>query len=398
MDPRTNPYAPGAGTPPPELAGRDAAIEQAAVALDRIRAHRAARSLIFYGLRGVGKTVLLNRIRLDAEARGIVGVRIEAPEGRSLPALLAPALRASLMQLDRGEAIKAAGRKALSALGGFVSSLKVKYQDIQLGMDLGARKGLADSGDLDNDLGELLAAVGEAAAEKKTAIVLFIDELQYVVEDQLAALIMALHGASQLQLPVTMVAAGLPQLLGQMGRAKSYAERLFEYVPIDRLDSNAATAALCLPAERAGVDFSPDAIAEILSKTECYPYFLQEWGKHSWNVAERSPIRLGDARLANDRAIAELDASFFHVRFDRLSPSEKNYMRAMAELGPGPHRSGDIADLLGRKVTAVAPIRGKLIWKGMAYGPSHGDTAFTVPLFDEFMKRIMPNFSPRVSR
>jgi AAA ATPase domain len=398
MDPRTNPYAPGAGTPPPELAGRDAAIEQAAVALDRIREHRAARSLIFYGLRGVGKTVLLNRIRLDAEARGVVGVRIEAPEGRSLPALLAPALRASLIQLDRGEAIKAAGRKALSALGGFVSGLRVKYQDIQLGMDLGAREGLADSGDLDNDLGELLAAVGEAAAEQKTAIVLFIDELQYVLEDQLAALIMALHGASQLQLPVTMVAAGLPQLLGQMGRAKSYAERLFEYVPIDRLDSIAATAALCLPAERAGVDFRADAITEILSKTECYPYFLQEWGKHSWNVADRSPIRLEDARLANDRAIAELDASFFHVRFDRLSPSEKNYMRAMAELGPGPHRSGDIADLLGRKVTAVAPIRGKLIWKGMAYGPSHGDTAFTVPLFDEFMKRIMPNFLPRAAR
>ena len=350
-------------------------------------------------MRGVGKTVLLNRIRLDAEARGIVGVHIEAPEGRSLPALLAPALRASLMQLDRGEALKAASRKALSALAGFVSSLKLKYQDLQVGMDLTALKGLADSGDLDNDLSELLAAVGEAAAEQKTAIVLFIDELQYVVEDQLAALIMALHGASQRQLPVTMVAAGLPQLLGQMGRAKSYAERLFEYVPIDRLDPHAATAALCLPAEREGVTFSPEAVAEILDKTEGYPYFLQEWGKHSWNVADRSPIRLEDARLANDRAIAELDASFFHVRFDRLSPSEKNYMRAMAELGPGPHRSGDIADLLGRKVTAVAPIRGKLIWKGMAYGPSHGDTAFTVPLFDEFMKRIMPNFSPpRASR
>jgi AAA ATPase domain len=335
MDPRTNPYAPGAGTPPPELAGRDNAIEQAAVALDRIRDGRAARSLIFYGLRGVGKTVLLNRIRVDAEARGILAVRMEAPEERSLPALLAPPLRAALLRLDRGQAIKAAGHRALSALAGFVSGLKLKYQDIELGMDVSPEKGLADSGDLDNDLGDLITAVGEAAAERKTAIVLFLDELQYVPEYELAALIMALHSAtSQNQLPVTMVAAGLPQLLGRMGRAKSYSERLFEFVSIGRLDSGAATAALCVPAEKEGASFDPDAIAEILRQTECYPYFLQEWGKHSWNVAEQSPINFANAQDANQRAIAELDASFFRVRFDRLTPSEKRYMRAMAELGP----------------------------------------------------------------
>lgn len=392
MDPRTNPYAPGAGTPPPELAGRDHAIEQAAVALDRIRDGRVARSIIFYGLRGVGKTVLLNRIRVDAEARGIVVVRMEAPEERSLPALLAPSLRAALIRLDRGEAVKAGGRKALSALAGFISSLKVKFQDIELGMDVNPEKGLADSGDLDNDLEDLIAAVGEAAGERKTAIVLFIDELQYVPEGQLAALIMALHSASQTQLPITMVAAGLPQLLGRTGRAKSYSERLFEFVSIDRLDADAATAALCVPADKEGATFDRDAIAEILRQTHCYPYFLQEWGKHSWNVAERSPIGLKDAVLANQRAIAELDASFFRVRFDRLTPVEKRYMRAMAELGPGPHRSGDVAELLGRKVTSVAPMRSALISKGMIYGPSHGDTAFTVPLFDGFMKRIIPDF------
>jgi hypothetical protein len=260
MDPRTNPYAPGAGTPPPELAGRDAAIEQAAVALDRIRDGRAARSVIFYGLRGVGKTVLLNQIRVDAEARGIVAVSMEAPEERSLPALLAPSLRAALLRLDRGEALKAGTRRALSALAGFISRLKIKYQDIELAMDVPPEAGLADSGDLDNDLGDLIVTVGEAAAGRKTAIVLFIDELQYVPEDQLAALIMALHNAtSQKQLPVTMVAAGLPQLFGRMGRAKSYSERLFEFVSIGRLDAEAATAALCVPAEREGTTFNSDA-------------------------------------------------------------------------------------------------------------------------------------------
>lgn len=390
MDARQNPYAPGAGTPPPELAGRDDVVERAAIALDRIRAGRAARSLIFYGLRGVGKTVLLNKIRLEAEARGIASVRIEAPEERSLPALLAPALRTALFRLRRIDAVKDGLGKAMKALAGFVGALKVKYNDIEVGLDLPAEDGLADSGDLATDLADLIAAVGEAAAERGTSVALFIDELQYVPEEQLAALIMALHSANQAQLPVTMVAAGLPQLLGQTGRAKSYAERLFEFVEVDRLDGDAARAALCVPAEKEAVTFTEDAIAEIFAQTRGYPYFLQEWGKHSWNVANRSPIGRDDAVRATDEALAELDASFFRVRFDRLTPAEKAYMRAMADLGPGPHRSGDIAERLGRKVTTVAPIRNSLITKGMVYSPAHGDTAFTVPLFDGFMQRIMP--------
>jgi hypothetical protein len=390
MDPRTNPYAPGAGTPPPELAGRDGLIERAAIALDRIREGRAAKSLIFHGLRGVGKTVLLNRIRLDAEARGLATVRMEAPEERSLPAMIAPALRAALIRLDRLESAKSGMKKALRALVGFAKALKVKYQDIEVGLDLDAEKGLADSGDLDSDLSDLLAAAGEAAAERKTALVLFVDELQYVPEEQLASLITALHGANQARLPVTLVAAGLPQLIGQSGRAKSYAERLFDFVALDRLDAAAATVALRVPAEKEGVELEEDAIAEILAQTQCYPYFLQEWGKHSWNVARESPITAEDARLATEQALAELDASFFRVRFDRLTPTEKRYMRAMAELGEGPHRSGDVAERLGKKVTTVAPTRNGLIAKGMIYSPSHGDTAFTVPLFDGFMKRIMP--------
>jgi AAA ATPase domain len=392
MDPRTNPYSPGAGTPPPELAGRDGIIERAAIALDRVRAGRAARSLILYGLRGVGKTVLLNRIRIDAEARAIVTVRMEAPEERSLPALLAPALRAALLRLNRLEAVRAGAHKALRALAGFVGGMKVKYRDIEVALDAEPEKGLADSGDLNTDLTELLLAVGQAAAARKTAVVLFIDEMQYVAEDELAALITALHGANQAQLPVTLVAAGLPQLLGQTGRAKSYAERLFEFVSIDRLEKDAAKVALCVPAEKESVRFAPKAITAILEQTQCYPYFLQEWGKHSWNVAAASPISGAAAAAATEQALAELDSSFFRVRFDRLTPSEKRYLRAMAELGPGPHRSGDVAELLEKKVTTVAPTRNSLIAKGMIYSPSHGDTAFTVPLFDGFMKRIMPRF------
>jgi hypothetical protein len=394
MDPRLNPYAPGAGTPPPELAGRDDLIERAAIALDRIRSGRAARSVILYGLRGVGKTVLLNRIRLEAEARGLASVKIEAPEERSLPALLAPALRSALLRLDRGEAAKAGVQKALRGLAGFAKALKLKYADLEFGLDIEPEHGLADSGDLDTDLTDLIALVGEAAAERHTAVVLFIDELQYVREEQLAALITALHNASQAQLPITMVAAGLPQLVGLTGRAKSYAERLFEFVPVDRLDDDAAAAALTVPAAKEEVIYEPGAVQEILAQTRGYPYFLQEWGKHSWNVAESSPIRTIDSERATLEALAELDASFFRVRFDRLTPAEKRYLRAMAELGAGPHRSGDIAEALGSKVTTVAPVRNGLIAKGMIFSPAHGDTAFTVPLFDGFMKRIMPAGDP----
>lgn len=390
MDERKNPYAPGAGTPPPELAGRGALIERAAIALDRIREQRSARSFVFYGLRGVGKTVLLNRIRQSAEARGFACVQIEAPEDRSLPALLAPPMRAALIKLSSGKAIRAGLEKALMALAGFAGAMKMKYQDIEFGLDFKPRKGVADSGDLETDLADLLAIIGEAAMERGTAVILFIDELQYIKEAQLAALITALHRTSQNQLPVTMVAAGLPQLVGQTGRAKSYAERLFEFVHIDSLDDDAARTALCVPAEKEGVKYDDRAIDEILKQTKGYPYFLQEWGRHSWNIADASPIEYQDAKGATVAALAELDNSFFRVRFDRLTPAEKKYMRAMAELGPGPHRSGDIAQLLKKKVTTVAPMRNTLISKGMIYSPSHGDTAFTVPLFDGFMKRIIP--------
>lgn len=392
MDPRTNPYAPGAGAPPPELAGRDRIIETASIALDRMRNGLVARSLMLVGLRGVGKTVLLNRLHNDAERNGFATLMLEAPEKRSLPALLVPSMRAALLRLDRLAAGGDLAKRALRALGGFVRAMKVKYDDIEFGIDLGAEPGVADSGDLDADLVSLFQAVGEAARERRTAMVLFIDELQYVPEPQLAALITALHRCAQLTLPITMVGAGLPQLVGQMGRAKSYAERLFEFTPIGPLAPADAIRAISAPAERFGVAYDPAALQAILEQTGGYPYFLQEWGKHAWTCADASPISLADVNAATQQALAELDASFFRVRLDRLTPSEKRYLRAMAQLGPGPHRSGDIAHMLGREVQTVAPTRAKLIDKGMIYSPAHGDTAFTVPLFDAYLRRIIPAF------
>ncbi len=391
MDPRINPYAPGAGTQPPELAGRDDIIEKAAIALDRFRNGLAARSLLMVGLRGVGKTVLLTRIAQETEARGFVVVQIESPERRSLPALLIPSLRLALLKLDRIAAAGELAKKALRALGGFVGAMKVKYQDIEFGVDLGNEPGIADSGDLEHDLIDLFVELGRAAKEKKTAVVFFIDELQYVEEEQFAALITALHKCAQLQLPIALIGAGLPQLVGRAGRAKSYAERLFEYPEIGPLKESEARRALVVPAKELGVGYEEGALEEILAQTKAYPYFLQEWGKHSWHCADASPITREDAISATELAIQELDASFFRVRFDRLTPAEKRYLRAMAELGEGPHRSGDIAHLLNRDVQAVAPIRATLIGKGMMYSPSHGDNSFTVPLFDGYMKRVMPD-------
>ena len=201
---------------------------------------------------------------------------------------------------------------------------------------------------------------------------------------------MALHKCTQKQLPVTVVGAGLPQLVGQAGRAKSYAERLFEYPEIGPLAEAAAKQALVLPAEKLNVKYEQNALNEILEQTKGYPYFLQEWGKHSWQYSVSSPITIDDVKSASVLALSELDASFFRVRFDRLTPSEKKYLRAMAELGPGSHRSGDIAQLLKKGVQGVAPTRSSLINKGMIYSPDHGDNYFTVPLFDGYMKRIMP--------
>jgi AAA ATPase domain len=390
MDPVRNPYAPGAGTPPPELAGRDELREIIRIALERSRAGRPAKSILMVGLRGVGKTVLLDRMRDDAEASGIHTIRVEAPESRSLPAILAPQLRQALLRLSRNAQAKALAHRALRGLAGFAKALKVKYQDIEVGFDFEPEPGLADNGDLEHDLQALLEVTGVAAKEADTALAMFVDEMQYVEEEELAALITALHRTAQRRLPVVLVGAGLPQLPGRMGRAKSYAERLFDFPQVGALSGEAARVAIVKPANDQGVNVTDGALRRIIQETHRYPYFLQEWGKHAWDVAVASPITLRDVELASQSAVAALDDSFFRVRFDRLTPLEKRYLRAMAELGPGPHRSGDIADRLNREVTSLGPTRSQLIAKGMIWSPSHGDTAFTVPLFDEFMRRIMP--------
>lgn len=342
------------------------------------------------GLRGVGKTVLLDQMKDDAEASGIETLRIEAPENRSLPAILAPQLRLALLNLSRNEQAKALAQRALRALAGFAKSLKVKYGDIEVGYDFDPEPGLADNGDLEHDLQALLEAAGQAAQKAGTALALFIDELQYVKEEELAALITALHRATQRRLPVVLVGAGLPQLVGRMGQAKSYAERLFDFPEIGPLSQEAAVSAIRKPVNDQQVEITEEALRAIVEKTKGYPYFIQEWGKHSWDVATQSPITENDVIEATPLTVAALDESFFRVRFDRLKPSERKYLRAMAELGPGPHRSGEIASILGRRVNAFGPIRQSLINKGMVWSPNHGDTAFTVPLFDEFMKREMP--------
>ncbi|MGB2833747.1 MAG: ATP-binding protein [Methylotenera sp.] len=392
MNPRENPFSPGAGTQPPELAGRDNVIEAVSIALDRIRAGRSAKSVLMVGLRGVGKTVLLNRLKNDAESKGIVCVQFESPENRSLPSLIVPALRSALLKLDRTSKVKGVVKKAIRALGSFISSAKLKYEDMEFGFDLDLEHGVADSGDLDADLSDLMQVIGEAAKENGTAVVLFIDELQYVPEIQLASLISALHSCAQKQLPISLVGAGLPQLVGNVGRAKSYAERLFDFPVIGALTEKDARLAIQLPVEKEGVKYTDDASKEILDQTKCYPYFLQEWGSHSWDVAKESPIGINDVKLATQLAITHLDANFFRVRFDRCTPSERSYLRAMAEFDKEAPRSGDIASLLKKEVNQVAPLRQSLIKKGMVYSPSHGDTAFTVPLFAGYMKRTMPNF------
>ena len=388
MDPIRNPYAPGAGTPPPELAGRDEIREKARVSLERTRIGRPSKSLMMIGLRGVGKTVLLDGILQNAEESGVCTLRIEVPENRSLPATLAPQLRLALLKLSNREAAKQLAQRALRTLAGF-AKLKVKYQDIEVGLDYDPEPGLADNGDLEADLQDLLAAAGAAAKADRTCLALFVDELQYVNEDELAALITALHRTAQQQLPVVMFGAGLPQVRGRMGKAKSYAERLFEFREIGALSTADAKLAIAKPARDEGVEIEAHALDAIVSQTRCYPYFLQEWGKHVWDVAERSPIGVASVEVASKMAIAALDESFFRVRFDRLTPSERRYVRAMAQLGEGPHRSGDIAVELNRTVNSTAPTRSQLINKGMIWSPNHGDTAFTVPMFDQFMRRIM---------
>ena len=390
MDAIKNPFSPGAGSPPPELVGRETILEQARVLIGRVKAKRPEKSILLTGLRGVGKTVLLNEIERMAAAAGYRTVSLEAHEDKSLAALLVPPLRKLLFELNRAAGAGDKVKRALAVLKGFLNGVKVKMGDIEVGLDIEPEKGTADSGDLESDLPSLFVAVAEAAEERRIPVALLIDELQYFSPKELSALIMAMHKMQQRQLPMTLLGAGLPILPGLAGESKSYAERLFSFPDIGALSEADAIKALQDPTKAVGVDFEKAALKEIFRLTQGYPYFLQEWGYQAWNRAAAPPITLRVVREATPTVIQRLDQNFFRGRFDRLTPSEKRFLRAMAGLGSGAHRSGDIADALGVKINSLGPVRANLIKKGMIYSPAHGDMAFTVPLFDEFMLRVMP--------
>jgi hypothetical protein len=346
------------------------------------------------GLRGVGKTVLLNEIDRQAKARGYHTISIEAQEDKRLGPLLAPNLQNLLFELNR---IAGAGdkvKRGLRVLRSFLGGLKVTYKDVTIGLDVDPEQGSADSGDLGFDLPNLFGAVAEAAEERKTAVALLIDEIQYFDQKEMGALIMAMHRMQQRQLPLVLLGAGLPILPGLAGDSKSYAERLFGFPEVGALSVADSTTALREPAEAVGITFKRDALRRIFRLTRGYPYFLQEWGYQSWNAASSSPITLGVVEKATVAVIPRLDQNFFRVRYDRLTPSERHFLRAMAELGPGAQRTGDIAGAMKTRITNLGPVRARLIRKGMVYSPAHGDIAFTVPLFDQFLKRAMPKFKP----
>ena len=394
MDRRYNPFVPGAGLQPPELAGRDRLLTDASIDMDRVLAGRPAKGLILLGLRGVGKTVLLNRLRAQADDKGFRTVRIEAPEGSSLPELLAPELRRTIYALDLRQAANLRLRRAASVLTNFAKAFKVTAGGLELSVDLTPGEG--DTGNLEQDLPRLLVAMAEAAADRHTAVGLFIDEVQYLSPVELAAVIVACHETAQRNLPFLFIGAGLPQVAALAGKAKSYAERLFDYPEIGPLESHDARSALVKPAQAEGVSFDGDAVAEILAAARNFPYFIQEWGFQVWNAAPASPITRGMVRTAGPDVVSHLDNNLFRVRFDRLTPLEQKYLRAMAELGPGPCATGRIADTLGVRTASVATVRQRLINKGMVWSQRHGETSFTVPMFDGFMKRQMPELSKHV--
>jgi hypothetical protein len=389
MDKVQNPFSPGAGTPPPELAGRQHILDKANIMFKRLKAGRSEKSFLLIGLRGVGKTVLLNEINQLAEQSGYKSILIEAHEKKPLAALLLPPLRQLLFQLDRMENLSQKVKRGFQVLKSFMSGVKMKIQDIEISLDIDPEIGTADSGDLESDLSALLEVIAEAAQERKLAIAIIIDELQYLPENEMGALIMAIHRIAQKKLPLALVGAGLPQLVGLMGKSKSYAERLFDFPKIGPLERPDAITALQEPIEKQNIEITSDALNEIIIQTQGYPYFLQEWGYQAWNLTEKSPIDLAAVKLATKESIKRLDESFFRVRFDRLTPREKEYLYSLALIGEGAQRSGDIADKLKVSPQSVAPIRNSLIKKGMIYSPAHGDTDFTVPLFGAFMKRVM---------
>ena len=385
MDPYRNPFAPGAGSRPPELAGRDVVLEHARVSCGRAINGRSARSMMLLGLRGTGKTVLLNEVGKIAEHTGLLVSKVESPEEESLARLLYPEMRKVMRSLSTVEAAKQIANQGLKGLRGFASIFKIDIAGVEVGVE--PEPGLADSGNLQYDLPDLFNVIGRAAQAAGKGWILLIDEVQYLSEADLRALIVSMHKMSQEGLPVLLVGAGLPQVARLAGEAKSYAERLFLYPEINALDADAAAKAVLKPILDEEASIAEAALQEIVVRTKGYPFFLQEWASTAWNCAEGPEISLDDVVQSYSETLALLDAGFFRVRIDQLTPSEVLFVRAMSELGDGPYAVGDIAKAMGRTQSSLGPIRAKVIAKGMAYSTDHGVLDFTVPLFAEFMRR-----------
>ena len=386
MDPYRNPFAPGAGFPPPELAGRDHILETARISCGRAVRGKPARSLMLLGLRGVGKTVLLNKIGQIAREQGMLVSQLEAPEKNTLSTLLYPELRRVMRALSGLEAAKQIASRGMRALRNFASIFKIELGGLDVGIE-GSEPGLADSGDLQHDLPDLFTLIGEGVQAGGKGWILLIDEVQYLSEDDLSALIVAMHQIAQRGLPVVMVGAGLPQVAKLAGDAKSYAERLFQFSAVGALDEAAAKLAIRKPVEEEGAEIEEAALDAIFDRTQGYPFFLQEWGSSSWDVASGSAITLTDVDNAYPETLIGLDAGFFKVRYDRLTKTEIQFVMAMAHLGDGPYSMSNIAQEMQREQSSLGPIRANIISKGMVYSTDHGYLEFSVPLFAEYLRR-----------
>lgn len=384
MDQFQNPYRPGAGTKPAVIAGRIAEIEKAEVLLRTVLAGAPQRSLMLYGLRGVGKTVLLNEMERMAEDLGYLSEHLEMSENDDFRRVIAKSIRKVLLRIDKFENLKS---KCLNALGVLKAFTLVIPDGPELKIDVDAVTGIGDAGDLDTDLVDLFVSLGEGAQESGRTICFLIDEVQYLSEEAVGGLIASSHRIAQKSLPIVFICAGLPQIAALSGDAKSYAERLFEFVPIGQLREGSDTEALVEPAGQRGVTYTDEALATLLHEAKGYPYFIQEFGKHAWNIAQTSPITEDDAINASISATEALDDSFFKVRMDRATTAERDFMKAMSSLGEGPYRTAEVAAALGKQVSSIGPVRATLIKKGFVYSPEHGQVAFTVPLFDEYIRR-----------
>jgi len=381
-----NPFSPNAGSRPPELVGRDDVLADAHALIERLPRRLSVQSILLTGIRGVGKTVLLNEIaEISAMAGNVYPIFLEATEDRSFAEMLASPLRLALLKLDRIARTRDIVRKGMSGLRNFLGSVKVRYGDF--GIELDPMLGLSDSGDLQTDMIDMFRAVAEAAADNGKSVLLLVDEVQYLSAQELGALVMTMHRMQQLALPLAMVGAGLPTLPGLAGNAKSYAERLFVFTEIGALSRENAIQAIRGPLAHAEVRVDDDAAEFVFARSGGYPYFIQEWGFQLWNFVQREPISLEDARAVDAAVSEKLDRSFFRMRVERLTGAEKSMLYAMSELDGTDYPIADIASRMGMSSRTLSPRRSSLIAKGMIYSPRPGVVSFTVPLFSEYLRR-----------